>query len=269
MIPVPVLLYHSISHDPPAWIRPYSVTPETFARQLELIAESGATGLSVGRYASGLSTGEPLPEQAVVITFDDGLADFRNQALPALRRAGLPVTLFVTTGFLDGQAGGEGGVARPPGIWLDLASVLDLHAEGVEIGAHSHSHPHLDTLSVEAARVEIARPKEMLEGLIESPVVSYAYPHGFHSPAVRRLVRECGYTSACAVTNALSSNRDDRFSIARLTIRADTSLDDLGAWLGGRGAPVAPTRERARTRAWRAYRRGRAVIRRRPGTDFA
>jgi peptidoglycan/xylan/chitin deacetylase (PgdA/CDA1 family) len=257
--PVPILLYHSVSNDPPHWIRRLSITPRAFSRHLEVIRTSGTTPLSAVEYASILAGHGSLPERPVVITFDDGFANFREEAQPALRRAGLPVTLFVTTGFLEGFSRGDG-MRRPPGPWLDPAALLELHAEGVTIGAHSHSHPHLDTLPVETARVEIARSKQILEELLGAPVSSFAYPHGYHGPVVRRLASECGFASACAVKNALSWEDDDRFALARLTVRSDTTLDRLEAWLDGRGAPVAPARERARTRAWRAYRRGRAVV---------
>lgn len=259
MTVVPILLYHSVSGDPPAWIRPLSVTPEVFSRHLELILATGATVLSVGEYASILGGRGSLPSRPIVITVDDGLADFREEALPALRRAGIPVTLFVTTGFLEGLADGEE-AKRPSGPWLDASELADLRGDGVEIGAHSHSHPYLDTLPAEEARAEIARSKEVLEDLLGAPVPSLAYPHGYHGPTVRRLAQECGFDSACAVKNALSSDSDDRFSLARLTVRSTTTDAELEAWLDGRGAPVATAREQARTRAWRVYRRGRALV---------
>jgi peptidoglycan/xylan/chitin deacetylase (PgdA/CDA1 family)/GT2 family glycosyltransferase len=256
---VPILLYHSVSDDPPAWIQRYCVAPDVFSGQLELIVESGMTALSVAEYVCLLEDRRPLPDHPVVITFDDGLADFQAYALPALRRAGLPATLFVTTGFLEGLPEGRG-LARPSGPWLDPAALVDVRAQGIEIGAHTHSHPQLDTLPVELARFEIVRSKEILENLLGAPVPSFAYPYGYHGPVVHRLARGAGFASACAVKNALSFSADDPFALARLTIRADTTLDQLTAWLDGRGAPLAPRRERARTRAWRAYRRGRAAV---------
>lgn len=268
LTPVPILLYHSVSDDAPAWIAPFAVTVGAFRRHLELIRTAGLTAVSVEAYANALRGEESLPERPVVITFDDGLADFRDQALPALAAAGLTATLFVTTGFLESSPDSQG-VSRPPGPWLDAAALLELPNQDVEVGAHSHTHPHLDTLRPQAAREEVERPKLILERLLGRPVSSFAYPHGFHSRTLRNLVRDCGYRSACGVRNALSSADDDPFAIARLTVRADTSLAELAAWLEGRGAPVATRRERVRTRAWRAYRRGRSIVRRKPGSDWA
>ena len=48
-VPIPVLLYHAIGGDRSPWIAPFTVTPESFGRHLELIASSGRAGLSVIR----------------------------------------------------------------------------------------------------------------------------------------------------------------------------------------------------------------------------
>jgi len=268
MTAIPILLYHCISDDPPEWIRPFSVTPETFRRQLDLVVETGATVRRVSDHVAAMAGPEPSRDPSVLITFDDGMADFATAALPALEDAGLPATLYVTTGFLD-DASPRPAAGRPEGPWLDSRSVADLPAHGIEIGAHSQTHPHLDTLSAARARDEVGRPKAILEEILGAPVQSFAYPHGYSSRSIRARVRECGYTSACAVKNALSHPKDDRFALARLTVTAETSLAQVEEWLRGREAPIATSNEHVRTRAWRAYRRGRAVVRRQPGSDWA
>ncbi|MEO9525138.1 polysaccharide deacetylase family protein [Marinobacter alexandrii] len=44
-----------------------------------------------------------VPKNAVVITFDDGYADFADLAFPILEKEKVPATLFVTTGFVNGD----------------------------------------------------------------------------------------------------------------------------------------------------------------------
>ena len=261
VIAVPVLIYHSVSDDPPEWIAPFAVAPSVFRRHLELIDAAGATPLTAGGYAEALRVGGALPERPVVITFDDGLADFRDEAVPLLEQAGFPATLFVTTGFLE-ELPTDQRVTRPTGRWLDGESVVDLHRRGFEIGAHSHSHPELDTLPHVTAHAEIANSRRILEGLLGVPVPTFAYPHGYQSRRVRRLVQECGFSSAFAVRNMFSSVQDDPFALARLMVRDGTSLATVKAWIEGEGAPIAPRRELVKTRGWRAYRRTRAALRR-------
>ena len=113
---------------------------------------------------------------------------------------------------------------------------------GLEIGAHTVTHPQLDTLPARAVRRELQVPKAVLEEQLGLPVPAFAYPHGYNSPAVRRLVREAGYTSATAVRNALSSTRDDPYRIARLMLKSTDTTADLAFWLDGWARRWPPTR---------------------------
>jgi peptidoglycan/xylan/chitin deacetylase (PgdA/CDA1 family) len=266
MRPVPILLYHSVSETPSPALRDFTVSPTSFARQLDAIVATGATTLTVSRYVAARDAGT-LPERVVIITFDDGFADFYDHALPALGDRSLPCTLYVATGFLEGRPALRV-LRRPPDRMLEWRQLHELTRAGTEIGAHGHSHFHLDTLSRDVARDEIASCKTLLEQELQQSVAGFAYPNGHASPAVKQLVIEAGYDSACGVRNALSWQNDDRFRLARLTVRSTTDDDTFRAWLEGRGASVAPNRELLKTRAFRAYRRSRSILARQPGSDF-
>ena len=254
---IPILLYHSIAADPPAGIAPWTVRPEEYLRQLDHLAEAGFTAITVSAYRDALRHGPArLPDRLVVITFDDGYADTAELAVPALVERGFPATLYVTTGMLrDGRASGT---VQPPGRMLDWSELAGLEARAIEIGAHSHTHPQLDTLPRAAARDEIVRSRDLLTDRLGHPVRSFAYPYGYSSRAVRQLVAQAGFDSACAVRNALSPTRDDLFALARLTVLRTTSMPEFRGWADGTGAVVAPSRERLATTGWRAVRRVRA-----------
>lgn len=49
-----------------------------------------------------IDLGQRLPDRAISLTFDDGYASNYHLAYPALKQHGLPATVFLTTGFLDG-----------------------------------------------------------------------------------------------------------------------------------------------------------------------
>jgi peptidoglycan/xylan/chitin deacetylase (PgdA/CDA1 family) len=196
-----------------------------------------------------------LPGRPVVLTFDDGFADFYTAALSILKSHNFVATLFVTTGFIGHTShwlsrAGEG--ERSMLNWEQVAEISD---SGIECGAHSHSHPHLDILSPAAAWDEITRCKTELEQHLGRRAATFAYPHGYYSPTVRRLVQQAGYSSACAVKHAMSGITDDPFALARIIVAADTDVEGLGKLLTDRELPIAPLRERVRTRAWRLVRR--------------
>ncbi|KAF0960129.1 polysaccharide deacetylase family protein [Rhodococcus sp. T7] len=252
---VPILLYHSVSAEPDGWIAPYSVSPRVFAQHVDLMVASGRTAMTISSLVAALRDPTTLPPRPLAITFDDGFADFAAAA-GMLAANGLPSTLYVTTGALRGRRSSQQ-LCLPPASMLYWSQVAELSDHDVEIGAHTHTHPQLDTLGKQAADDEIRRSKNLLEDVLAHEVPSFAYPHGFHSARVRDAVKAAGYTSSCAVMNSLSSASDHPFALARLTIQATTTTEQLTRWLAGLDAPVAPYPERWKTKAWRTYRRVR------------
>lgn len=255
---IPILLYHSISADPADWIAPFTVSPDTFARHLDLIVASGRTPVSVSELIDAQQGRSVLPAKPVAVTFDDGFADFAAAA-DELAARGIRSTLYVTTGALTGPGSRSPGWVLPPARMLAWSQLADLADSGVEIGAHTHTHPQLDTMRVTDARREIRVSKQMLEDHLGREVSSFAYPHGFQSMRLQREVADAGFTSACGVMNALSSRDDRAHCLARLTVRSTTAPAELIDRLEGRGARVAPYPEALKTKAWRVFRRCRGT----------
>ncbi len=272
---IPVFLFHAVTDTPGDQIAPFAVSPAEFERQLDTLTTSGYRFITYGELvkhvlttahpaAGGAAVSGPEHERLAVITFDDGYRDFAAHALPALLARAMPSTVFVTTGWLDGSTKREPGPTDPMLHWSQLP---ELRSAGVEIGAHSHSHPQLDTLSTPRLRDELLRSKELLEDAMTERVASLANPHGYNGPRVRAMARRLGYESAAGVRNTRHRLDGDVFNIARLTVMRGTDPAQLSAWLCARDHPVR-RRESLATKGWRMYRRGRAVVQRRPGSVY-
>jgi peptidoglycan/xylan/chitin deacetylase (PgdA/CDA1 family) len=241
---VPVLLYHRI-----AWSANdrYAVSPSSFASHLQAILGSGRTPLTISELAEFLRGTAAMKRKYIAITFDDGYAE-TLEAVVALTDLGLKATVYVTTGLI-----GSLGMLTPEQVQT-LASM-----QGVEVGAHTVSHPYLDELGRTEVEQEVVRSRQTLQAL-GCMAGSFAYPHGAYDASVRAAVIEAGFGSAAGVKNALSHGRDDPWAIARYTVSQSTSLKQVTRLLEGRGAPLAWTHERLRTRAYRVARRfGRRV----------
>jgi len=256
MRPLAVLLYHTISDDPPSWISHLAVSRRTFADQLDAIVDSGRTPVTAAQVVAARRGGPPLPPDAVALTFDDGFLDFARIVRPALAARSLPAALFVTTGALHPH--NRSVLSDAP--MLSMAQVAELDRDGVEICSHAHVHAQLDTISRRSVVRELTQPKQILEDALGHEVSLYAYPYGYSSRDVRSLTRSAGYLGSFAVRRAFSPEGEDPYRIARLMVYRDTSPDTFKAWLRGEGAPVASAREHPQTVLWRQYRRQRARL---------
>jgi peptidoglycan/xylan/chitin deacetylase (PgdA/CDA1 family) len=192
----------------------------------------------------------------VLITVDDGFADFASTALSMLAERDLPSTLYVTTGALADRRQES---VLPAAAMLRSSDLPVLEAAGVEIGSHSHTHRQLDLLSTDALADDVFRSRDMLADTLGHHIRSFAYPHGYWRARVRRLVAEAGFDSACGLAQAYSSTADHPLALPRLMVRADTSASMVTAWLTGSGARVRSPRYRVLAFGWRQYRRARQL----------
>jgi len=258
---VPILMSPSVTDRPAAETRGLAVRPGDLADQFGHLRDGGYTPVTFADLATALHDGGPaLPPRPVVITFDDGYADFHTEALPILDRFGFAATVFVTTGWLDDA--GPDAAGRPLDRMLTWSQVKEAAAHGVELAGHSHSHPQLDQIDDAALREELTRNKALLEDRIGRPVTTMAYPYGYSTTRVRRAVAAAGYEAACAVDNALVGGRHDRFAMPRLTVGRGTTMGTFQAAVAGRRVPALYLRERTLTTGYKVVRRTRYAIRR-------
>lgn len=92
-----ILMYHRITDDP----KGEGLTADQFRQQVRIIKRDFVP-MTLRDLLKAHENGK-VPENAVVVTFDDGYADFAEVAFPILEAEGIPATLFVTTGFVNGD----------------------------------------------------------------------------------------------------------------------------------------------------------------------
>lgn len=99
--------------------------------------------------------------------------------------------------------------------WKQLAR---MKGQGIEIGAHTVTHPllsHEDDVTVES---ELRLGKQMLEQQLGASVRAFAYPNGDWDRRVRERVIEAGYACAFTTEGRSCRQKDDRFAIPRFLL---------------------------------------------------
>lgn len=246
---IPILMYHSISSTACAGFKPCTVSPEVFDTHLSYLKQHHYTSITVTQLSKAMGRGGiGLPPRPVVVTFDDGYADFYTAALPILQYYGYTATLYVATGYIGSTSRWLQYPEERSRPMLTKNQLREISACGIECGAHTHTHPALDMVSLPTARDEIVRSKDVLEECIGQYVSSFAYPYGYCTPRLQEMVQICGFTSACAIRRAMSSLHDNPYALARLAIWSDTDIQALDiALLTGRGPLIASPVKRTRT----------------------
>ncbi|HYH30040.1 MAG TPA: polysaccharide deacetylase family protein [Pseudonocardia sp.] len=256
---VPILMYHSVKEDPPVATRSLSVRPSDLRWQLSYLRENGFTGLTFGDFCEMTWTGDQLPARPVVLTFDDGYADVHEVALPLLREYGFTATVFVTTGWM--RDAGRWSKGHPLDHMMAWSQVEELRESGIEVAAHSHSHPQLDQLSDRHLRDELSLGKSLLEDRLGQAVPSLAYPFGYSSRRVRRAAEAAGFRHAASVANAAAGSDSDTFAVPRLTVRRSTSLEVFGRVASCRDLRQIFWMDHVLTGGFAVLRRSRRAIR--------
>lgn len=212
----PILTYHHVGpRRRGVRLKGLYVSPRLFARQM---AELRAAGFTTPPYAEVLRA-DPGQRRQVFLTFDDGFRDVWEHALPALESVHFRALVFLVADLLGRTNEWQqhaGDVVEP---LMDAGQVRDWLAAGHEIGAHTLTHPRLTQLPLPLAREEITASRKKLEDAFGRPVRHFCYPYGDHSAAVRALVEEAGYETACTTEPGINQPDTPPHALKRVTAR--------------------------------------------------
>jgi peptidoglycan/xylan/chitin deacetylase (PgdA/CDA1 family) len=125
-------------------------------------------------------------------------------------------------------------VDRETHRWMDIEELRALSSsDGIDIGAHTLTHPFLPTLDAEEQWQEINGSRHLLERLLETRMSLFSYPYGGHGAldaVTTQLVRDAGYTMACTATGGIARPDCDPLRIPRNAV-GDWDAERFERWL--------------------------------------
>lgn len=210
-------MYHHVV-EPPAGAnrieRDLSVSPDAFAEQMQYLRNAGYESIHLEDLVHHLTIGLPIPQKAVVITFDDGYLDNYTHAFPILLENGFVGSFFIITDYVDH------GFER----YMSWDQIREMAAAGMEFGSHSRDHPDLRARSEANLVWQILGSRETLEANLQRPVRTFSYPSGQYDSRVIEVLRSAHYWCAVGIEQGATHSSDDLFTLKRIRIRGGDTL---------------------------------------------
>lgn len=262
-----ILCYHGIRPRDATWNIPFKklhVRVDEFESHCRLL-RALCNPVSLEQLRLARFAGAPLPDRAVLVTFDDGYASVATYGVPILNRYDIPAVVFTCTEPIRMQtlfwhdavalACGEGAVHAmkelPFEQWRSIATrtscrAIDCQALAplteyqvrelagsarVEVGAHTMSHPILKNADVGTQFDEITGSKSAVEKWIGRSTDIFAYPNGqcgfdYDQRTVSAL-NEAGFSLAFTTNTGFTNMHEADLELSRFVVLAGISASEL------------------------------------------
>jgi peptidoglycan/xylan/chitin deacetylase (PgdA/CDA1 family) len=226
---VPIMMYHDILPQKQVF---FDVTPAEFEADLKLIQQKGLTPISLDQLVTHLSTGTPLPEKPILLTFDDGYSGHYKYVYPLLKKYGYPGVFAVYPSKVGTNYG------RSSMTWDELKQMAADPL--VTIASHSFTHPaDLGQLDGDRLRQEVVESKRVLEEKLGIQIKHFVYPSGKFNAEVERWVQLAGYRSALTMDDHATKFAGESNSLLSIDRIGQSELEKVIDQAYG-GPPLPP-----------------------------
>ena len=185
-----------------------SITLQQFDAHLEELKTGGYTVMALPEIVKALKNGDGLPDKAVALTVDDAFLSVYEEAWPRLKKAGFPLTLFISTDPVDKGIRG----------YMNWDKIREMQAGGATIGGHAATHLHMPHASLQENKreLDLSRSRIMKELGVRPDL--FAYPYGETSERLIQLVRSSGYIAAFGQHSGAAGRTPDLYYLPRFSL---------------------------------------------------
>ncbi len=224
---VAVLMYHHI-HDTDH--SSSTITTRLFRDQLQYLRDKGYHFISLNDFRRFMD-GAGVPNNAVLVTFDDGYQSFYTHAYPILQSMLIPAVNFIITETLDDPLS-----ANIPYMSNEQISEIIHNSRFIDAQCHTDSlhvklpdgkaalvgrietngHPETDEEYKKRIAQDTTACREKLAMLSDQPVDSLAYPYGISSKPASELISQAGIQYAFTIVPEMATRKSDKLFIPRI-----------------------------------------------------
>jgi len=229
-IHLPVLMYHSINPKPQRAGK-YVITPENFENDLKYLKENGYTSITAKQLVKYVNLCEPLPKKPIMITFDDGMYNNMEYALPILEKYNFSAVFSIVGSYTDEYT--KSNIVNTNYSYLRWSDIKKL-AENpyIEFGNHSYNFHSISDGRYGTAKKKHESTLDYIDIFYEDtqklqsdffsncnfkPFI-YTYPFGSYSDESYRVLKKIGILVTFSCTqgiNKISHNPDCLYKLKR------------------------------------------------------
>lgn len=216
-ISFPILAYYNISNysGTNEGAKLLHTSPKKFSEQLSYFKKNGYTVVSAPTAYKILVGKVNPPKKPVLLTFNDGYADFYDNAWPLLKKYHYPALVFI----ISNRPGDENFMN-----WQQLKKIVD---GGITIGTQGVSNVTLTKLSISRAKEEMAMSKRDIAGELGINVEYFAYPFGSYNSSITANLDQIGYQAGFTLSGKKASNKISSLIISRRVVEGGITLSEF------------------------------------------
>lgn len=189
-----------------------SVSPSNFDRQMQELSSLGYKTVTYADISESVSKGKSLPNNSLMVTFDDGHDNQFTQALPILEKYHFKASFGIIIGF----------VGQPR--YMNWEQIKLLKASGHEIVSHTISHKNLSKINQTDLESELKNSKKLLDNALNQDTNVIVYPYGGYNQQVITTARNVGYQLGRTTHNGTFVNNNSLLEMPSQNVLNHTSF---------------------------------------------
>ncbi len=222
---LPILMYHNINDNYDYSNRSNEMSSVEFEDQLRALKKNNYNTITFQDYLDYRNGHKDLPENPVIITFDDGYLNNYTTAYPLLKKYGMKATIFIITGRVNLNDS----VVYPHFSWEQAKEMEDSGVISIE--SHTNYHNKLTDISDSSLVYELRKSRYLIKKHLNKEATVLAYPYGSHNDRVVDFAVKAGYTTAVIISQddfpGVNTNNQNIYRLKRITAAGGTSGDEL------------------------------------------
>ncbi|MDD4780475.1 MAG: polysaccharide deacetylase family protein [Tissierellia bacterium] len=236
---VPIVMFHDIDG-----AGGYSVSKEQFERQMNLIKSNGFNTILFEDLYEYTVNGKELPENPIMITFDDGYQSNYDIAYPILKNLNMKATIYIIGSSFGKDTYKETGQKIHPHFGYDEA--IEMYNSGlIDIQSHSYdmhqsekfeeSTPHRVNVKrfenerekdyIEAFNNDLSKESHIIHKITAESIHSFSYPTGYFDMETETLLSLLGVkstvTTETGVNTIIKGIPQSLYGLKRINIYKD------------------------------------------------